>query len=656
MGHYGVIGKTVPAMGQMDVARLNPEELRAFIRALLRDVHALERMLSTGMIESGRRRVGCEQEMFLVDRAGKPFPIAIEILDRLADPSFTTELGRFNLEVNLAPRQFEGDCLSRTEEELRLKLSTVRAAAHAMDAEVALTGILPTLRKSDLALDNISPRQRYYALNEAMTGLGRGYFEFHLRGADELNVRHDSVMLESCCTSFQVHYQADPETFANLYNIAQAVTAPLLAAAVNSPLLFGRRLWMETRVPLFQHSLDTRSASSSLRERSSRVSFGRQWMERSAVELFQEDIARFPVLLGSKIDEDSMAVLRQGGIPTLWALQVHNGTIYRWNRVNYGVSDGTPHLRIENRVLPAGPTVLDEVANAAFFWGLMRGMPAVHSDIARVLDFDDAQLNFIAAAETGLRARFRWMAGRTLSAQDLILHELLPVAREGLSLAGVRVADITRYLNVIEARVAGERTGADWFLSSLAGVAPARRNRALAALTTEMIALQWARPCGVHEWEPAGRARDGRMKSHELRIEEAMTTDLITADPDESVDLVTNIMDWKRVRHIPVEDRQGRLLGLVSYVDVIRYFNRHYHEGGSPAPVRSIMNPEPPTVAPEMPVRNAIALMKQKKTACLLVVKDDQLVGLVTEHDVVDLLADLLEETDGTTESGADDR
>ena len=234
MGHYGVIGKTVPAMGQMDVARLNPEELRAFIRALLRDVHALERMLSTGMIESGRRRVGCEQEMFLVDRAGKPFPIAIEILDRLADPSFTTELGRFNLEVNLAPRQFEGDCLSRTEEELRLKLSTVRAAAHAMDAEVALTGILPTLRKSDLALDNISPRQRYYALNEAMTGLGRGYFEFHLRGADELNVRHDSVMLESCCTSFQVHYQADPETFANLYNIAQAVTAPLLAAAVNS--------------------------------------------------------------------------------------------------------------------------------------------------------------------------------------------------------------------------------------------------------------------------------------------------------------------------------------------------------------------------------------------------------------------------------------
>ena len=642
-------------MGQMDVARLNPEELRAFIRALLRDVHALERMLATGMIESGQRRIGCEQEMFLVDRASKPFPIAMEILDRLDDPSFETELGRFNLEFTVEPRRLEGDCLSQTEEEVRSKLSTVRAAAHAMNAEVVLTGILPTLRKSDLEPGNISPRQRYYALNEAMTELGRRDFEFRLRGADELIVRHDSVMLESCCTSFQVHYQADPEDFVNLYNTAQAITAPLLAAAVNSPLLFGRRLWMETRVPLFQQGIDTRRASSSLRERSSRVSFGRQWIERSPVELFQEDIARLRVLLGSTIDEDSMVILQQGGIPRLRALRLYNGTIYRWNRVCYGVTEGKPHLRIENRVLPAGPTVIDELANAAFFWGLMRGMPEVHSDIARVLEFDDAQLNFISAAEAGLQAHFRWIAGRTVTAQELILHELLPIAREGLSLAGVRVADITRYLEVIEARVTMGRTGADWLLRSLAGVAPARRNRTLTALTAETIERQWTDPRGIHEWEPAGGARYGRMKSHELRIEEAMSTNLVTADPDESIDLVTNLMDWKRVRHIPVEDRQGQLLGLVSYAEVLGYFNRRYHEEGGPSPARSIMNPDPPTVAPEMLVRDAIALMKEKKADCLLVVKDDRLVGLVTEHDILDLVADLFDETEDGTGPGADD-
>ncbi len=639
----------------MDVARLNPTELRAFIQALLGDVHALERMLATGMIESGQCRVGCEQEMFLVDRASKPTPIAMELLERLDDPSFATELGRFNLETNVAPRRLEGDCLSQTEEALGSKLSKVRAVAHEMHAEVVLTGILPTLRKSDLGLDNLSPKQRYHGLNEAMTELSGGDFEFRLRGADELIVRHDSVMLESCCTSFQVHYQADPEDVVNLYNVAQAIAAPVLAAAVNSPLLFGRRLWKETRIPLFQQGIDTRRASSSLRERSPRVSFGRQWMERSVVELFQEDIARFRVLLGSTINEDSMRILQRGGIPRLRALQVHNGTIYRWNRVCYGMTEGKPHLRIENRVLPAGPTVLDEVANAAFFWGLMRGMPQTHSDIARDLDFDDAQLNFIAAAESGLQAHFRWMAGRTLTAKDLIVHELLPIAREGLALAGIRSADITRYLDLIEARVASEGTGADWLLKSFAKVAPAGGHRALTTLTEETSQRQWTDPRGVHEWELAGEVGYRRMKSHELRVEEAMTTDLVTADPDESIELVTNLMDWKRVRHIPVEDRQGRPVGLVSYFEVLAYFNRRHDEDSAPSPVRSIMNRAPSTVAPETPVRQAMTLMKEQHAECLLVVKDDRLVGLVTEHDVLDLVADLLNETDDGMDPGVDD-
>ena len=642
-------------MGQMDVARLDPTELRTFITALLGDVRALERMLATDMIESGQHRIGCEQEMFLVDRAYKPFPIAIELLARLDDPDFATELGRFNLETGVDPRHFEGDCLSHTEKDLDAKLSRARAAAHAMHAEVVLTGILPTLRTSDLGLDNLTPKERYRGLNDAMTELSGGDFEFRLRGADELILRHDSVMLEACCTSFQVHYQAEPNDVINQYNVAQAITAPILAAAVNSPLLFGRRLWMETRIPLFQQGIDTRRASSSLRERSSRVSFGHRWLERSVVELFQEDIARFRVLLGRRTNDDSMRALRQGRVPTLKALQVHNGTIYRWNRICYGLTDGKPHLRIENRVLPAGPTVLDEVANAAFFWGLMSGMPRLYPDITRVLDFDDAQLNFIAAAESGLQARFRWIGGRTLTAQQLIIDELLPIARDGLSTAGVRSKDVTRYLGVIEARVANERTGADWLLRSLAEVPRARRHRALTDLTSEIIERQWTNPRGVHEWEPAEGVGYRRMKSHELRVEEAMSTDLVTVEAEESIDLVASLMEWKRVRHIPVEDRQGRLVGLMSTFEVLGHCNRRRDEGGAPPSVREVMNPSPATVAPETALVDAVTRMREHKAECLLVVKDDRLVGLVTEHDILDVLGDLLNNTGGGAAPGAND-
>ena len=302
-------------MGELSVTRLGAEALRRFAKKLLIDVRALERMISEGLIQSGHRRVGVEQEMFLVDRAWRPFPAALEILDRLDDPHFTTELARFNLEINLDSQAFEGDCLTRMEEDLLAKLAAVRQVAHGMGAEIVLTGILPTLRKSDLSLDNLTPKPRYIALNEALNQLRGGDYEFRLRASDELIVKQDSVMLEACCTSFQIHYQTDPDNFVELYNAAQAFTAPLLAAAANSPILFGRRLWFETRIPLFQQAIDTRRATASLRECSPRVSFGEQWLKESVVELFREDIARFRILLGAEVHEDSAAALKRGEIP-----------------------------------------------------------------------------------------------------------------------------------------------------------------------------------------------------------------------------------------------------------------------------------------------------------------------------------------------------
>jgi CBS domain-containing protein/gamma-glutamyl:cysteine ligase YbdK (ATP-grasp superfamily) len=629
-------------MGQLDVERLSPATLRSFMQRLLGDVRALEQMLSSGMIESGCCRIGCEQEMFLVDDTWNVSPIALEILDRLADPHFTTELGRFNLEINLDPMAFEDDCLSKMEAELHTKLRRVREAAREMNAEVVLTGILPTLRKSDLGLDHMTPKQRYVALNEAIARLRGGGCEFRLDGADELIVKHDSVMLEACCTSFQVHYQTDPDTFPQLYNTAQAITAPLLAAACNSPLLFGRRLWQETRIPLFQQAVDTRHATSSLRERSPRVSFGRQWLKRSVVELFQEDIARFRVLLDTKIEEDAVSVLRRSEVPRLQALQIHNGTVYRWNRPCYGLTCGKPHLRIENRVLAAGPTVLDEVANAAFFYGLLRGMTTVFPDITTVMDFDDVHTNFTKAAQEGLMAVFRWVGGRSANARDLILEELVDIAHTGLASANIRQEDSDRYLGVIRERVSSWGTGAQWMIQSLANMRGARRDSSLAALTAAMVRRQWDNAAPAHEW-PLASLEEGRtMKRDKLRIEQSMTTNLFTIHPDETVELVTNLMDWNHIRHVPVENDEGSLVGLVSYFEVLRHFNKRGTHDNEPVAVRSIMNDSPLTAPPEMLVQDAIALMAENRADCLLVMKDDRLVGIVTEHDILRVAADLL--------------
>ena len=283
---------------------ISPEQLRLFMRNLLDDLRALERMIEDDWIESGVRRVGAEQEMFLVGPGWRPAPIATEVLAAIEDPRFTTELAKFNLEGNLDPVVFGKGCLSQIEAQLTELVGLARDGARDCGGEIALCGILPTLRKSDLGLDNMAPVPRYFALNRAMNKLRGGSYDFQIKGMDELIVKHDSVMLESCNTSFQVHFQVAADEFARLYNIAQVVAAPVLAACTNSPLLFGRRLWRETRIALFQQAVDTRSTSHELRERQPRVSFGRQWVKESATELFREDIARFKILIGGDTDED----------------------------------------------------------------------------------------------------------------------------------------------------------------------------------------------------------------------------------------------------------------------------------------------------------------------------------------------------------------
>ena len=412
-------------MGRQDVQnKSNGEELRLFSRALLRDLRAFEQMLEQDLFETEIHRIGAEQEMFLVDHDYRPALNAVEILDLVDDPHFTTELGRFNLECNLDPITLGDKALRKLEIQLNELLEKVRDAARQVDTEVLLTGILPTLEKSDLTLENMTPRPRYFALNEAMNRMRGERYRLYIKGRHELNLTHDNVMLEACNTSFQVHFQVKPENFARIYNIAQAVAAPVLAAAVNSPLLFGRQLWRETRIALFQQSVDTRSPAGHMRQLPPRVSFGRQWVKESVAEIFKEDISRFRVLLSTDVDEDPFEALDQGKAPRLSALCLHNGTIYRWNRPCYGISaNGTAHLRIENRVLPSGPSPIDEIANAALWFGLLNGVDNLYNDLTQIMEFDVTRENFVSVCRHGLRAHINWPDREDVSAQTLLLAD-----------------------------------------------------------------------------------------------------------------------------------------------------------------------------------------------------------------------------------------
>jgi CBS domain-containing protein len=631
-------------MGEQNV-KLNDDEstYQEFMQSLLAEVHALEKMLEGGLIESGVRRIGAEQEMFLIDKAHKPATKALEILDAVGDERFTHELGLFNLEANLAPHRLGADCLSLMEAEAQEIYKKARETAARFDCDIALVGILPTLAKENLGLESMVPTPRYYALNDAIRALRGDEFEFTINGIDQLAVLHDNVMLEACNTSFQVHFQVSPENFAKNYNIAQVVTAPLLAAAVNSPILLGKRLWHETRIAVFEYSIDTRSRVHQERGLKPRVHFGDHWLEESVTEIFKEDIARFRIVLTTETEDDPIGMIDRGVMPSLNALRLHNGTVYRWNRPCYGVHNNVPHLRIENRVIPSGPTVLDEVANAAFFYGMMAGMTEQVEDIRDYLPFADVKANFLAAARDGIRAQMNWFDDTHLPAKQLVLEQLLPLAREGLQEAGIDENDIDRYLGVIHDRVAMRRTGARWALESLENMKDAGTLDQRMRCIVSSIVDQQSTGNPISEWKLAEYCAEQDWRESYRTIGQFMTQDLFTVRPDDIVDFAATLMDWRHVRHVPVENDTGELVGLVSHRALLRLVAQGKVGKGHRVTVGEIMNREPITVHPDTATVDAIRLMREKKLACLPVTRDDKLVGIVTEHDLIVVASRLLE-------------
>ncbi len=641
-------------MGEQDIRRdYDNEHKRAFTQRLLEDVQALEWMIQHGWIEGDVRRIGAEQEVFLVDDAYRPSGTALQIMERLDEQEYATELGVFQLESNMPPLELGDDCLSRMEHLLEGQIERMRVAAAELGARPVLVGILPTLTKANLGLDSMLPRPRYYELNETMVGQRGGEFRTMIKGLDELITTHDNVMFEACNSGFQIHFQVGPEEFAELYNLAQAVTAPVLAAGVNSAVLLQHRLWHETRVALFQQSLDVRSEAKTERGGRQRVRFGDSWVQSSVLEIYREDVARFRSLLASETGESSMELIERGEVPRLKSLCLHNGTVYRWNRPCYGVQGGKAHLRIENRVLPAGPTVLDEVANAAFFFGLMCALGDEYGDISKVMVFDDAKANFTAAARYGLDARLRWLRREPLGADELILRHLLPLARSGLASRGIVPADADRYLGVLHDRVESHRTGAQWALDSLASIGkegtPEERQRAL----TEAMVANERSGLPVHRWPLASLRAERAARESFSTVGQMMTTDLFTLHPEDVVDLAASLMDWEHIRHVPVEDDGGKLVGLITSRRLLRMLARRHKEGIGPVAVRDIMKRDPITIEPTASALEAIQRMRENRIGCLPVVRDGHLVGIVAESDFVRLSARLLEKWLRAEEHGA---
>ncbi|MFJ3414736.1 glutamate-cysteine ligase family protein [Streptomyces sp. NPDC086082] len=455
-------------MGEKVVA--GPFELadRQRYRAKLgRCLTGLERLLAEKRFDRPKNLMGLEIELNLVGTDGMPRMLNGEVLERIASRDFQTELAMFNLEVNIAPHRLDGRVFDRLAEEIRTSLAYAHRKAGEVDAGILMIGILPTLDRDDLVSSNLSAVDRYTLLNDQIVAARGEDFVLDIEGVEHLTCTSGSIAPEAACTSVQLHLQVTPDRFADVWNAAQAVAAVQVAVGANSPFLFGRELWRESRPPLFQQATDTRPPELQAQGVRPRTWFGERWVT-SAYDLFEENLRYFPALLPIHDDEDPLDVLDEGGIPSLAELVLHNGTVYRWNRPVYGIADGVPHLRVENRVLPAGPTVTDVIANTAFYYGVVRALAEESRPVWTRLPFEAAAANFDTACRDGIDARLVWprrgrLGGTTeIDAVTLVRDELLPLAEAGLDAWGVEPADRDLYLGVIDERCRRRANGATW--------------------------------------------------------------------------------------------------------------------------------------------------------------------------------------------------
>ncbi|MEL7120167.1 MAG: CBS domain-containing protein [Bacteroidota bacterium] len=620
-------------MGDLAVSYVQQfQEKKDFLRHLMKDVKALDLMIKSNLFENNIQRIGAEQELSLVSEDSMPACIGPELLPLVNDEHLTTEIGLYNLEVNLDPFNINASCLSEMENQLSYYLDTIAKAAAQYNSKICLCGILPSINRHHLTFDHITPLERYIALSKRLHEMRGNDFEIHIQGTDELLAKLDSVLFEACNTSFQLHLQVSNDDFVDQYNWAQWIAGPMLAISANSPILLGRELWMESRIALFQQSIDTRTPYNTLRYRQPRVSFGNRWIENSAVEIFRDQIAKFPILITKEIKEDALEKLEKGGTPKLKALRTHNGTVYSWNRACYGISDnGQAHLRIENRYLPSGPSAIDEMANFALWLGLQKAGDLHYRGINKQIPFKLAKENFLRAAKEGIHTVLHW-EGESMNACRLTLEKLLPLAEEGLNSFGIDSNDINRYLNIIERRVSKCVNGASWQVSNYRKLLD-RWTAPIASqeLTKAMVDRQ-VDNLPIHEWDEIKCAPVISL-AHKLdKVSHWMTTDLYVVYEGDSLDLVKNIMEWNNIRHLPVENDKGHLVGLLTK-SMFENLESEY-ESFCEVEVKDVMITDITLGNEQMTLTEAKAIMTKKGIGCLPVVDAGSLIGILTDTDL----------------------
>ncbi|GAA0926573.1 glutamate--cysteine ligase [Nonomuraea longicatena] len=485
------MGRDVPAVA------FSRDDRRNYREKVRQCLDVLAQMLREARFDFDRPRAGLEIELNLVDARGAPAMRNAEVLAAISEPDWATELGQFNVEINVEPQTLGGEGALLLENDVRARLNHAESRARGVGAHLVLIGILPTLREQDIGEGTLSANPRYRLLNEQIFAARGEDMHIRIEGVERLETHADSITPEAACTSVQLHMQVSPATFAAHWNAAQAIAGAQVAVAANSPYLFGRELHRETRIALFEQATDTRPDELKAQGVRPRVWFGERWIT-SVFDLFEENVRYFPALLPLCEDEDPREELASGRIPRLSELTLHNGTVYRWNRPVYAVADGTPHLRVENRVLPGGPTVLDVAANAAFYYGLMRVLPHAERPVWSRMSFTAAEDNLRAAARHGLDARLYWPGVGEVPAAELVLRRLLPLAHEGLALWGVDAAVADRLLGVVEGRCLTGRTGATWQVEKVRAVG-GERHEALRAMTLAYIELMHTNE-PVHTW------------------------------------------------------------------------------------------------------------------------------------------------------------
>ena len=468
-------------------SQFNAAEFDVFKQRLEQETDTLRQWFADGVLVKEKQCTGFELESWLVDSQWHPVPLNKEFLERLNSPLASPELAAFNVEVNSEPRLLQGHVFTAMHNELNDTWRECRQVAKELESELVMVGILPTVENDMLNLANMSSMKRYRALNREVFRQRHGKpLTLDINGKEHLKVSHRDVMLESAATSFQIHLQVAPQEAVRLYNACAIISAPMVALSANSPFLFGKNLWQETRIPLFEQAVAVGGFEGAAFGPIQRVSFGTSYARESLLECFIENQQHYPVMLPVDLADSKQPLAH---------LRMHNGTIWRWNRPLIGFNEqGQPHLRIEHRVVPAGPTVIDAVATSAFFYGLVNAMGSLEIAPEKQLAFEYARDNFYKAAHFGLGAQLRWLNGKRLSARDLILEELLPMAEQGLQAQDVSAADIQEYLAIIRERVSSGQNGAQW-QEAFVG----KHGRDMTALLAAYVERQ-NRGEPVHQW------------------------------------------------------------------------------------------------------------------------------------------------------------